>query len=197
MTNIEKFFNGVQCIGGDVWVADYTESTKNQPAPLRKGVTIQNHSFDDIASFHLHNKNHIDILAVNFECNKGFFPAGVQDCECMLRPKDVGKGWMLLCELKYCKEDNIGTNADKAYHQLLDTWKLLDGKRFYDRKHCHIYLNISIPEHQYSLEPPFSGFIANQDDQLRFLKKHRIHLLGVNDILAVTSGILQKVKVAI
>jgi len=52
----------------------------------------------------------------------------------------------------------------------------------------------TVPEHKYSLVPPFMGFIGNQNEQLTFRKKHKIHLLGVNDILAVNSGILQIVK---
>ena len=194
MTNIEKSFHGVQTIAGDVWVADYTEATKALAPEMRKGVVIQDCNFDDIASFHLQNAAGIGLLAVNFEKNKGFFPEGVKDCECMIRPKDVGKGWLLLCELKYCKLENICQNANTAYRQLLDTWKLLDGKRFYDRKHCKVFLNISVPEHEYCIAPPFMGFIGNQDDQLTFLKKHKIHLWGVNNILSVNSGILQKLK---
>lgn len=189
MTKIENTFKDVMLCHGDIWVADYTEKTKHLPKEERKGVTIQELPFEDIASFHLQNASGIGILAVNFERNKGFFPQGVHDCECMCRPKDVGKGWLLLCELKYCKMGNICDNANKAYHQLIDTWKEIDGKGFYDRKHCRVYLNISVPEHEYSL-PPFAGFIANQNEQLKFMKKYKLHLLGVNSVLAVDSGIL-------
>lgn len=193
MTNIEKIFSGVQTIAGDVWVADFTEATKLLDAEQRKGVVIQDSEFDDIASFHLQNPAGIPLLAVNFEKNKkSFFPKGVKDCECMIRPKEVGKGWLLLCELKYCKIENIGRNASTAYKQLLDTWKLLDGKRLYDRKHCKIFLNISFPEHTCSIVPPFRGFVGNQDEQLTFLKKHKLHLWGVNNIVSINSGILQK-----
>lgn len=193
MTKIEKLFSGVQTICGDIWVADYTEKTKDFPANKRRGVVIQDACFKDIDSFHLENSSRIDLLAVNFEKNKSFFPKGVHDCECMIRPKSVGKGWLLLCELKYCKVGNIGENANKAYRQLLDTWKLLEGKRLYDKKHCKVFLNISIPEHNYDLQPPFCGFIGNQDEQITFLKKHKLYLWGVNNILSVNSGILQKV----
>lgn len=193
MTKIEKTFNGVMVCHGDIWVADYTEKTKGFPKEGRKGVTIQETPFLDIASFHLQNRNNTEILAVNFERNKGFFPQGVHDSECMFRPKEVGKGWLLLCELKYCKLDNICENANKAYSQLIDTWKLLDGRKFYDRKHCKVFLNISAPEHNFDLAP-FNGFVANQDEQLEYLKKHKLHLLGINSVLVVNSGILLAVK---
>lgn len=189
MNKIEKTFHDVMVCQGDVWVADYTEKSKVLPENEQKGVVIQEVPFTDIASFHLQNEGGIGIYAVNFEHNKGFFPKGVHDCECMFRPKDVGKGWVLLCELKYCKLDNVCENANKAFRQLLDTWKLLDGKGFYDRKHCKVYLNISVPEHEFDLAP-FSGFVANQDEQLELMKKHKLHLLGVNSLLVVNGGIL-------
>lgn len=193
MTKIESTFNGVMVCHGDIWVADYTEKTKSLPKEDRKGVTIQEYPFEDFASFHLQNRGNIGILAVNFERNKGFFPQGVHDCECMFRPKDVGKGWILLCELKYCRKDNICEHANKAFCQLMDTWGLLDGKGFYDSRHCKVFLNISVPEHEYDLAP-FCGFVANQDERLSFMRKHKIHLMGINSVLAVNAGILLAVK---
>lgn len=194
MTKIEKIFSGVLSVSGDVWVADYTESTKKLPKEDRKGVVVQDSAFTDISSFHLKNPSGVELLTVNFEKNKGFFPEGVHDCECMIRPKKVGKGWLLLCELKYCKSENICDNADKAYKQLIDTWRLLETKRVFDKKHCKVFLNISIPDHNYSLEPPFMEFIGSQDEQLEYLKKHKLHLWGVNNVLCVNSGILQQVS---
>lgn len=194
MTKIEEIFSGVITVSGDVWVADYTESTKNLPKELRKGVVVQDSLILDISSFHLENPNNIELLAVNFEKNKGFFPMGVHDCECMIRPKEVGKGWLLLCELKYCLFDNICQNADKAYKQLIDTWNLLLKRRIFDKKHCKVFLNISFPDHNYSIEPPFLEFIGTQDVQLEYLKKHKLHLWGVNNVLCVNSGILQQVS---
>lgn len=73
MTKIESAFSGVMVCQGDIWVADYTEQTKGFPKCERKGVTIQEVPFKDIAAFHLQNPSRTEILAVNFECNKGFF----------------------------------------------------------------------------------------------------------------------------
>lgn len=197
MTKIESFFRDVQTFDTDVWVADYTNATNHLPKGERRGVEIQGTEFADIKAFHLLNQDKIEILAVNFEHNKGFFPEGVRDCECFFRPKNVGKGWVLLCELKYCKEENIAVNASSAYEQLMDTWHLLDGKGFYDRRHCKVFFNISIPEYDYSIAPPFVGFIGNQDERIEYRKKHKIHLFGVNNILAINSGILQAVNIQI
>lgn len=196
MTKIKKVFTGVTTYSGDIWVADYTEKTKRLEKPLKKGVVIQDTPFSDISSFSLLNKSHLEILAVNFERNKGFFPDNTHNCECMFRPKDVKKGWLLLCELKYCKQANINSNADKAYSQLIETWQLLHAKKLYNSKHCKVFLNISIPEHS-DVFAPFSSFLTNQDEVIKHLKEHRLHLLGVNSILAVNSGILYAVNPAI
>lgn len=93
----------------------------------------------------------------------------------------------------HLQEDNIAINANSAYDQLMDTWRLLYGNGFYDKRHCKIFFNISIPEHDYSIAPPFEGFIGNQDERIEFRKKYKIYLFGVNNILVVNSGILQAV----
>lgn len=51
MTKIESAFSGVMVCQGDIWVADYTEQTKGFPKCERKGVTIQEMPFVDIAAF--------------------------------------------------------------------------------------------------------------------------------------------------
>ncbi len=189
MTKIEKTFTDVTTYSGDIWVADYTEKSNRLPKGLRKGVVIQASPFSDISSFFLQNKGRIDIQTINFERNQGFFPNGIKNCECLFRPKSVGKGWLLLCELKYCKLSNISANADKAYDQLIDTWNLLEERKLFNSKRCKVFLNISIPEHS-DFPAPFCSFLTSQDERLSFLKEHRLHLLGVNSILAVNSGIL-------
>ena len=171
----------MRTICSDVYVADYTQQTHSQ-----KGVVIQDKPFDDIQYFELHNNRCFPILAVNFEHNKGFSPQGIQDCECLLRINDVNDGWLLLCELKYCLKKNIDLNADDAYNQLTSTWQLLHDKKLFDKRHTRSYLNISVPDH--SDKAPFISFRATQNDQIRWLKRNRIHLLGYNDLLVVNEG---------
>lgn len=189
MTDLTKVFANVQEFEGDVYVADYTNQTHSA-----RGVVILGEPFDDIASFHLHNSDGFPLLAVNFEENKGFFPEGVSDCECMLRVKNVEKGWWLLCELKYCLDKNIETNADTAYAQLVETWQLLVDRKVLNKRRGKTYLNISIPDHSY--RTPFVSFTATQDDQIRWRKKNRIHLLGHNEVLVINAGILMVPQVA-
>lgn len=196
MTKIEKTFADVTTYSGNIWVADYTEKSKRLPKDFRKDVVIQGSPFTDISSFFLQNKERIDIQAVNFERNQGFFPQGVENCECLFRPKSVGKGWLLLCELKYCKSGNIRVNADKAYDQLIDTWNLLEERKVFSGKRCKVFLNISVPEHS-DILAPFCSFMTNQDERIASLKKRRVHLLGVNSVLAVNSGILLTIPTAV
>ena len=182
-SKFEKAFTNLQSFDSDVYMADYTLQTNSA-----KKVVIQNLPFDDIAYFHLENEPSLELLAVNFERNKGFFPSGVRDCESLLKVKNVNDGWFLLCELKYCLEKNISNNADSAYRQLVNTWQLLVGRKLLNAKRSRSYFNIAVPDH--SEKAPFSSFIATQDDQIKWRKKHKIHLLGHNDVLVVNEGIL-------
>lgn len=183
MIDLRKVFANVQEFDGDVYVADYTKQTNSA-----KGVEIAGEPFGDIAAFHLHNNDKLPLFAVNFEKNKGFFPAGVSDCECMLRVRKVEKGWWLLCELKYCLENNIQDNADAAYSQLIESWQLLVDRRVINKKRGKTYINISVPDH--SNRAPFISFISSQNDQIRWRKRNKIHLLGHNDVLVINAGIL-------
>lgn len=194
-TLIERTFNGVVRFESDAWVADYTEMSKGLPAEERRGVVIQALPFSDICAFHLSNPQKLEFFGVNFEKNAGFFPQGVKDCECMFKSDTKDKGWLLLCELKYCLEGNIGGNASKAYKQLTETWSLLSSRHLFNKKHCHCWLNISVPDH--SDKAPFTSFLLSQDDKISWCKEHKVHLLGVNDVVVINKGILQVSNVPI
>lgn len=198
-STIENYFSGVQLFEDDVYVADYTEKanregkhlTLEKRKLLRSGVEIQGKPFDDIAYFCLHNPDHKGVFVVNFEHNKGFFPKGIRDCECMMRPKGVKKGWLLLAELKYCQAKNIINNVDSAYKQLRQTWGLLKATSLFKRAHCKVFFNVSLPEKGDSI--PFSSFLVNQDEINGWCRTEHVHLFGVNDVLIVNDGILQAV----
>lgn len=203
-SKIEKTFVGIQIFSTDAYVADYTEKVQQylkrlkskqerttylQQAGLRNGVNIQTSPFDDISYFHLQNIPRISYNVINFENNKGFFPSGKRDCECLFRYKGR-KGWLLLCELKYNqKEKTIPNNVEEAYLQLKSTWELCLQKQLIDKRRCRCYWNISLPN--YSLNVPFSSFLFSQDEQIEWQKKNKVHLLGSNDVMIVNGGILQ------
>lgn len=204
-SKFEKTFAGVLVFNTDAWVADYTEIVQQQLAKiksksarkafmenpdLRNGVQIQQEPFTDIPFFHLHNDNAIPYFVVNFEHNKGFFPSGNRDCECMFRYKGKEKGWLLLCELKYAhSEKTKESNVEEAYKQLKSTWNLCEQEHIFDKRRCHSYLNICLPG--FSPINPFSSFYITQDEQLKWIRKNKIHLLGYNDVLIINEGILQ------
>ena len=192
MTKLERTFPKAKSYTGDVWVADYTLQTQSLPKKERKGVVISDTELSDICCFHLHNVSHIEMLGVNFEEHKSFFPEGCGDCECLFKAKDVNRGgWLLLCELKSGKDElpNNIANAGKAFNQLYDTWNLLREKKVFAVKKCKSFLNISMPKH--SNETPFDSFLSLQDEKLEWLQQNKIKLLGVNDLLIINKGILQ------
>ena len=198
MTKLEQTFLKAKTYTGDVWVADYTLQTQNLPKEERKGVVISEAELADISCFRLHNDSNIEILGVNFEEHKNFFPEGYGSCECLFKVKDVNRGgWLLLCELKYGKDElpNNITNADKAFGQLYDTWNLLKDRRVFAVRKCKSYLNISMPKH--GNETPFDSYLSLQEEKLEWLQQYRIKLMGVNNVLIINEGILQVPNVTI
>ena len=198
MTKLERTFSKVKTYTGDVWVADYTLQTQSLPKEERMGVVISDTELSDISCFHLHNDSHIEMLGVNFEEHKSIFPEGCGDCECLFRAKDVNLGgWLLLCELKYGKDElpNNIANAGKAFDQLYDTWNLLKDKKVFVVKKCNSFLNISMPTH--GNETPFDSYLCLQDEKLEWLHQNKIKLMGVNDLLIINKGILQVPNVTI
>ena len=196
MSDIEKVFPKAQVYDYDVWVADYTLQTQAKPKAERKGVVISRKALKDIGCFHLRNDRRVAMYGVNFEEHKGFFPKGCGDCECMFKAKEVNRGgWMLLCELKYGKDAIVNNmaNAHKAFGQLRDTWNLLKRNRVVDTSKCKSYLNIAMPGHA----TPFDSYLVLQDEKWEWLRKNKIALMGVNEVLVVNEGILQVPKVEI
>ena len=194
MIDLDKIFHHVTELTGDVWVADYTEETKNEDKESRQGVVISSQPITNIASFHLVNPDGMPYYAVNFEENKDFFPQGRKDCECMFRCKEVVEGgWLLLLELKYCldKEPNRTQNANKAYEQLIDTFDLLMSKKVFNPKTCHCFLNISMPNNK--LKVPFTSFLFTPEMKAQLRRTKKFVLLGVNEMLIVNKGILKPI----
>lgn len=180
----------------DIWVADYTEQTKKELECNRKGVCISEAVFSDIDSFHLQNPKSVATYGVNFEELPSYFPEGVKNCECLFKAKEVTDGgFVLLCELKYCKLKNVEPNVDKAYKQLQSTWVYLKSREVFNTKHCRCFFNISIPPH--SELSPFQSFLLNQNDILIWKKTEGVNLLGANSLLILDKGIIRTPKIDI
>lgn len=163
----------------DVYVADYTKRTNNA-----KGVVLSLQKPDDIESFHLQNRHHVNCLAVNFEEYPRYQKA--ENCECMfvsINPDN--KSWMLFVELKYCLEKNIPRNVEKAYSQVFATKDAVLAEISRNARDFRIYLNVSVPDH--SNKEPFTASIYSQNDLLNF-KKMGFMVLGQNELEIMNSG---------
>lgn len=187
---------------GDTYVADYTEAWQQArkaglPEPENSGVVISEQSFADIKSFHLKNDNQVEYWGVNLEKNKSLFASGEKDCECVFQSaKFKKKGWLLLLELKYCKDEerNLTDNLDKAVKQVTQTYQTLVSNKIVDSEQLRVYCNIAAPP---SSREPFTSFLTTQDAAKKLLDESKIHLLGFNEVLILNEGYIKPPKIAI
>ena len=118
---MEKIFRETERFESDFYIGDYTRYSESHPTCGKTGVVMSNMPFADIKTLHFENKQHIPVLAVNFEKNLSYFRDNdhelVSNCECMLvSDKARKKGWLVLAELKYCGGDprTVNDNFEKA-----------------------------------------------------------------------------------
>lgn len=194
--------NEARLYDGDTYVADYTEAWQQAhkaglPEPENSGVVISEQSFADIKSFHLKNDNQVEYWGVNLEKNKSLFASGEKDCECVFQSaKFKKKGWLLLLELKYCKDEerNLTDNLDKAVKQVTQTYQTLVSSKIVDSEQLRVYCNIAAPP---SSREPFTSFLTTQDAAKKLLDESKIHLLGFNEVLIMNEGYIKPPKIAI
>lgn len=194
--------NEARLYDGDTYVADYTEAWQQAhkaglPEPENSGVVISGQSFADIKSFHLKNDNQVEYWGVNLEKNKSLFASGEKDCECVFQSaKFKKKGWLLLLELKYCKDEerNLTDNLDKAVKQVTQTYQTLVSSKIVDSEQLRVYCNIAAPP---SSREPFTSFLTTQDAAKKLLDESKIHLLGFNEVLILNEGYIKPPKIAI
>lgn len=183
---MNNYFEKAKLYKADCYVADYTLQTKNQ-----RGVELSETPFKDIAFFHLSNPAKIAYWGVNFEEHAAFFKDSVthttlSQCECMFVSHHANrKAWACLVEMKYCLENNIESNAQKAYKQLFDTLAYLKENGVLSDQTHRFYLNYSVPD--YSNREPFTSFRFTPEDLLEF-KKQGIILLGYNNVLVLNEA---------
>lgn len=194
--------NEARRYNGDTYVADYTEAWQQAhkaglPEPENSGVVISEQSFADIKSFHLKNDNQVEYWGVNLEKNKRLFASGEKDCECVFQSaRFKKKGWLLLLELKYCKDEerNLTDNLDEAVKQVTQTYKTLVNRKIVDTEQLRVYCNIAAPP---SSREPFTSFLTTQDAAKKLLDESKIHLLGFNEVLIMNEGYIKPPKIAI
>lgn len=180
--------NGAKLYAADVYVADYTQAWQQAhqaglPEPAHSGVVISEEAFDDLNSFHLQNPKQVEYWGVNLESNKGIFASGEEDCECVFQSaRYKKKGWLLLLELKYCKDQdrNLTDNLNHAFNQVTQSYSTLTNKGYVNPDAVRVYCNIAAPT---SAREPFTNFLTNQDSKKEKMDKLHINLLGLNEVL--------------
>lgn len=169
-------------IKSDILVVDYTEYCKSTPydtTPSR-GVCFIENPDERLGVFCILNPNHVSYKAINLEETKTLVTdnAGnsVKQCECICEAyRRAGRRWILLLELKYCKEENISSNMLEALDKLEKCYDFLNNEKdFFKSNLYRVYLCASHPEHE-TIEP-FGRFICNQDKLLRLKDKGLIFI---------------------
>ena len=150
---MKNIFRDTQRFESDFYIGDYTEYAKAHPSCGKKGVVMSNMPLTEIKTIHFVNKQHIPVLAINFEKNLEYFKGVdhklLSNCECMLvSDKARKKGWLVLAELKYCggKSQMVNRNFEKALSQLKETFLYLrDVKHLFGEKDFRYVWVVSLP----------------------------------------------------
>jgi len=165
----------------DIYLADYTEQTKNNA--IKRGVEISTDKPKDIKSFFIKNGKSISYSAILFD-NKSFVDETtgntLSQCECVcFCSAEFSKGpWVLFLELKYCDIHSKYQveNMDKAKSQLADTYKYYKQKGIINNKQ-QCYLIVSFP----FFRTPFPNF-ANTQTDVKKMKLNKVIFRGVNEL---------------
>lgn len=185
---MEKIFRETERFESDFYIGDYTRYLESHPTCGKTGVVMSNMPFADIKTLHFENKQHIPVLAVNFEKNLSYFRGNdhelVSNCECMLvSDKARKKGWLVLAELKYCGGDprTVNDNFGKALSQVKDTFLYLrDIKHLFGESDYRYIWVVSLPEHDEMI--PFSQFYPSPERILTYKEQLHVNLICSNTI---------------
>ena len=185
---MEKIFRGTERFESDFYIGDYTEYAKKHPTHRLDGVVMSNMPLTEIKTLHFVNKQHIPVLAINFEKNLNYFKGVdhklLSNCECMLvSDKARKKGWLVLAELKYCggKSQMVNRNFEKALSQLKETFLYLrDVKHLFGEKDFRYVWVVSLPGHDEMI--PFSQFYPSPDKLLAYKDEYDVNLICSNTL---------------
>lgn len=188
MIPIKSMFTNYEVFGTDIFVVDYTNATDS----ARK-LEFHTSKPNDIGSFHLINRQKIDVYGVNFEKNPTHIK-GHKMCECLFTPiTDKEKPWVLLLEMKYCRNAyRIDEDSSEALLQLKESYHYLNGIGLFNNTQHNIHLLVSIPD--YSNKEPFTNFRETQSGILSNFKENNIHIHGINRMLIATPSYLFEQK---
>ena len=189
-TSFPHHLNSCTTTTSSLYVADYTEKTKNDP--IKRGTELFEVSPpSDIVFFTVNNQNNLMIEGIPFDNNSFTYPNGniASQCECVIYPHSSNdKSWILFLELKYSnKTKNNRYNLNKAKRQLFKTQYHYKSKKVFDKNNT-CYLLASLPMQT----PPFanSSFPPNYLSAMK--KKHNVIIRFQNSVEIIDD---RKIKV--
>lgn len=146
-TSFSHHLNSCTTASSSLYVADYTEKTKNDP--IKRGTELFIASPpSDINYFTVNNSCNLKIDGIPFDNNSFIYPNGntASQCECVIYPHSSNnKSWILFLELKYsCKPKNNKNNLNKARRQLFKTQYYYKSKGVFNKNNT-CYLLASLP----------------------------------------------------
>ena len=182
-TKVESHFphHTVSDFNSDIYIADYTEQTKNDTT--KKGLEISITKPTDIRSFLIRNGKSILFHAVLFDKNSFVnvtTGSSLTHCEstCFSSAEYDRGPWILFLELKYCQphSKHQKVNIEKAKSQLVDTYKHYKDQGIINNKQ-QCYLVVSFP----FFSIPFPNFLTTQAE-VKKMKFKRVIFRGVNEL---------------
>ena len=179
-TSFSHHLNSCTTTSSSLYVADYTEETKNKP--IKRGTELFLASPpSDINYFTVNNSYNLKIDGIPFDNNSFIYTNGntASQCECVIYPNNSNRdSWILFLELKYsCKKKNNKHNLNKARRQLFKTQYYYKSKGVFDKNNT-CYLLASLPMQT----PPFanSSFPPNYLSAMK--KKHNVIIRFQNSV---------------
>lgn len=189
-TSFPHHLNSCTTTSSSLYVADYTEKTKNEP--IKRGTELFEVSPpSDIDFFTVNNQNNLMIEGIPFDNNSFTYPNGdiASQCECVIYPSNSNKdSWILFIELKYSNNSKKNKrNLNKAKRQLFKTQYHYKSKRVFDKNNT-CYLLASLPMQT----PPFANSSFPPGYLAAMKKKHNVIIRFQNSVEIIDD---RKIKV--
>lgn len=179
-TSFPHHLNSCTTTSSSLYVADYTEETKNDP--IKRGTELFVASPpSDINYFTINNSCNLKIDGIPFDSNSFIYTNGntASQCECVIYPHSSNnESWILFLELKYSnKKKNNKHNLNKARKQLFKTQDYYRSQGVFNKNNT-CYLLASLPMQT----PPFanSSFPPNYLSAMK--KKHNVIIRFQNSV---------------
>lgn len=163
-----------------IYVADFTEQTKNQP--VKRGTEL----FDNIpptgiSYFTVSNPNSLEVDGIPFDNSSFVKPNGhiASQCECVIYPHSSNvDSWICFIELKYSGiTNNNPKNLNKARLQLFKTRYHYMSKGVFSKTNT-CYLLASLPLQS----PPFANMSLSPAYLLQMKSKHNLVIRFQNSV---------------